>query len=151
MPVPTFTPRNYFNASREHLGLALRLREQGEYFAAHYQAGIAVEDILRALSVKEGESFDGTHDIQHWAEKSNLLVRGAEAKHDAIHARILEVSLRWRANQRYYTLKMLDTWLHHINLDGRVRGDRIKVSSERMLELVYEIVSLGEIRWNKKS
>ena len=113
MPVPKFTPRNYFNASREHFGLAVRLREQEEYFAAYYCAGIAVEDILRALSVKEGETFDGTHDIQHWAEKSNLLLQGSEENQDDFRAKILEVALRWRASQRYYTIKMLDTWLHH--------------------------------------
>ena len=150
MPVPTFTPRNYFNASREHLGLALRLREQGEYFAAHYHAGVAIEEILRALSTREGDSFDGTHDIQHWARKANLLPEGPEKKKFEFSLKLTEVNLRWRANQRYYTSKMLDTWLEHINLDGRVRGDHVKVSSARMLDLAKQIIAAGETQWNKK-
>ena len=151
MPAPKFTPRNYFNAAREHLALAARLREQGDHFTAHFFAGVAIEDILRALSVKEGEPFDGTHDIQHWAAKADLLPKGTEAKRNKFRGELVEVNLRWRANQRYYTVKMLDTWLHHINIDGRIRGDRVKPSSERMLELANEIVGLEELRWKNKS
>jgi HEPN domain-containing protein len=148
---PKFTPRSYYNAAQEHLGVAIRLREQGEHFAAHFFAGIAVESILRSLSIREGESFDGTHDIEHWAKKANLLPMGSSEKQDEFRAKLVELNLRWRANQRYYTAKMLDTWLHYIGIDGRVRGDRIKPSSERMLELANDIVSLGVTRWNKKS
>ena len=96
MPAPKFTPRNYFNAAQEHLGLAVRLREQGEYFTTHFFAGIAVEDILRALSVKEGETFDGTHDIQHWAKRAELLPKGSEDEQNEFRAKIVEVNLRWR-------------------------------------------------------
>ena len=151
MAVVTFTPRSYFNAAQEHLGLAVRLREQGEYFTAHYFAGIAVESILRALSVREGEPFDSSHSITYWAAKANLLPQGPDEKQDEFRAKMVELNLRWRANQRYYTPKMLDTWLHNIAIDGSVRGDRVKVSSERMLELANDVVSLGVTRWNKKS
>lgn len=146
--------------------MAVRLREHGEYFAAHYFAGIAVESILRSLSNKAGEPFDGTHDIQHWARKANLLTSGSIRQQDDLRSDLLEVNIRWRANQRYYTAKMLDTRLHKLNIYGplndKVSGDRtksngeqtlqlVKVSSERMLELANTIVSLGVQRWNKKS
>ena len=51
MAALTFTRRSYFNAAQEHLSMAVRLREQGEYITAHFFAGIAVEAILRTLSV----------------------------------------------------------------------------------------------------
>src|SRR5258706_5569934 len=146
----TFTPRKYFATAQEHLGMAARLHEIGEYFASHYFAGIAVESILRALSVREGEPFDGSHSIEHWASKSNLLPKGATEKLDEFRAKLAELDLRWLANQRYYTTKMLDTYLHHINIDGRVRGSRVKVSCERILELAKDIVDLGVIRWEQR-
>lgn len=151
LPPPKFTPRSYCSVAQEHLGLAVRLREQGEHFAAHFFAGVAVESILRALSVRDGEPFDGTHDIEHWASKANLLPNGPDEQVDRFRGKLVELNVRWRANQRYYTAKMLDTWLHHIRIDGRVRGDRVKLSSERMLELANDVVSLGVLRWNKKS
>ncbi len=151
MAAPKFTPRSYYNAAQEHLGLAVRLREQGEHFTAHFFAGIAVESILRSLSVREGEPFDGTHDIEHWAKKANLLPKGPDEKQDEFRAKLIELNLRWRAHQRYYTAKALDTWLHNIAIDGKVRGDRVKPSCERMLELASDVVGLGVIRWNKRS
>jgi hypothetical protein len=45
---------------------------------------------------------------------------------------------------------MLDTWLHHIAIDRRVRGDRVKPGSERILELANDVVSLGVIQWKKR-
>ncbi len=151
MAVPKFTPRSYFNAAKEHLGMAVRLEEKEEYFAAYYFAGIAVEAILRALSGRSGEPFDGRHDIQHWAGKANLLPKGSEEKQDAFRAQLGELNLRWRADQRYFTAKMLDTWLHHIDIDGKIRGDRVKPACGRMLELANDIVGLGVIRWNNRS
>jgi len=159
---PKFTSRSYYDAAREHLGLAARLREEGEHFAAHYFAGIAVESILRSLCVKDGGSADRTHDITHWAAKANLMFDSSINQQDNYRAQISELNLRWRANHRYCTAKMLDTWLHEIDLDGRVGGDRtknnsdqvlrrVKISSERMLELSNAIVSIGVQRWNKKS
>lgn len=109
-----------------------------------------VESILRALSGKDEESFDSSHSIKDWVEKANLIDRNSE-KVNEYRAILVDMNLRWRANQRYYTIKMLDTWLHHINKDGNVKGDRVKLSSKRMLEQAHIIVSLGEIRWNKKS
>src|SRR5580704_15458091 len=89
-----FTPHSYFNAAQDHLGLAVRLREQGEHFTAHFFAGIAIECILRALSVREGEPFDGTHNIEDWAKKANLLPKGSEGKQDEFRAKLVEVNLR---------------------------------------------------------
>ena len=90
-------------------------------------------------------------DSEHWAKKANLLPRSSDDRQDEFRAKLIELILRWRAHQRYYTAMMLDTWLHNIAIDGRVRGDRVKPSCERMLELASDVISLGVIRWNKKS
>jgi HEPN domain-containing protein len=98
VPAPKFTRRSYSSAAQEHLGLAVRLREQGEYFAAHFFAGIAVESILRSLSGREGESWDSTHDLQHWATRANLLPDESNETQDEFRAKLVELNLRWRAN-----------------------------------------------------
>lgn len=92
MPVPKFTPRSYYNAAKEHLSLAIRLREQGDHFISHFFAGIAVESILRSLSVKEGDQFDGTHDVEHWAKKSNLFP--LDSSQDRFRAKLIKINIR---------------------------------------------------------
>ena len=153
MPAPKFTPRIYFNAAQEHLGFAGQMlrQSQPQYFVAHYFAGIAVEDILRALSVKEGESFDHSHSIEYWARKANLLPKDA-AEQDEFRATLDEINTRWRANQRYMTTKMLETYLVSTQLD-KLRGDYVKYSSKRLFELATIVVALGVGKWqsNNKS
>ena len=145
----TFTSRSYFNAAREHLGTASRHNEHAEYFSAHFFAGVAVESILRALSSKGGEPFDRSHNIEYWARKAQLLPNGAEEQQEVFRAGLSEINLRWRANQRYFTLKMLDSYLESTKLD-KIRGDHVKYSSNRMLDLANAVVSLGVSRWNNK-
>lgn len=145
-----FTPRSYFNAAQEHLGMAAHLLRQRQYFAAHYFAGIAVESILRALGVREGEPFNSSHSIEFWALKSGLMPGGSEEIQDVFRRALDEINTRWRANQRYMTAKMLDTYLHSIGLD-KIRGDRVKYSSQRLFNLADQVVSLGVIKWNKRS
>jgi len=123
VPLPKFSPRSYYSAAQEHLGMCRVLLSQRQYFVAHYFAAIAVEAILRAPSVVEGEPFDGTHHIEHWANKANLIPEGSDIKQDEFRGALDEVNTRWRANQRYYTAKMLDTYLSSTELD-KVRGLR---------------------------
>jgi hypothetical protein len=123
VPVPKFTPRSYFNAAREHLGIArqMLLQAQPQYFIANYFAGLAVEDILRALTVKDGEPFDHSHSIEYWAKKAGLLPSKSGMLEDKSREALDEINTRWRANHRYYTYKMLDMYLESTQLD-RVRA-----------------------------
>ncbi len=150
MAVAKFTSRSYYESAREHLGLAVRLREEGEHFASHYFAGIAVESILRSLCVIDGGSADRTHDIRHWAAKANLMFGGSSKQQDDHRAQITELNLRWRANQIYLTTKMLDTYLESTQLD-KIRGDRVKYSSKRLFELATDIVGLGVEKWQSNN
>ncbi|MCW3098398.1 MAG: hypothetical protein JWL77_4016 [Chthonomonadaceae bacterium] len=152
MPVPKFTTRTYFSAAKEHLGFArqLLLQSQPQYFVAHYFAGIAVEDILRALSVKEGDSFDHSHSIEYWTKKANLMPTNSDVEQDKFRVAMDEINTRWRANQRYFTEKMLDTYLESTQLD-KIRGDRVKYSSKRLFQLASDIVGLGVEKWESNN
>ena len=129
--------------------MSIHLHEQREYFSAHFFAGIAVESILRALRLKDGQPFDSSHNIEYWENKVDLMPNQTEAKKEEFRANITQLNVRWRSNQRYYTIKMLDTYLDSSQLD-KIRGDRVKYSSGRMVLLLNTIVSLGVIRWNSK-
>ena len=154
MAFPKFTPRSYYSAAQEHLGIAGQMlrQSQPQYYVAHYFAGLAVEDILRALSVKEGDTFDSSHSIEHLAKKAALLPQGSQEKQDALRAALDEINIRWRANQRYYTAKMLDAYLEATRLD-KIRGDRVKYSSKHLFELAALVVGVGVETWqsNNKS
>lgn len=142
-----FTKRSYYNVAQEHLVLAIELHRSHQYFASHYFAGVAIESILRAYCNEGGDSFDRSHSLDYWASKEKLLPQGEE-KQMAFRALLVEANLRWRANQRYMTPKMLDSHLHSINID-KIRGDRVKYSANRLLELAGAIVGLGVEKWKK--
>lgn len=153
MPGVKFTRRSYYNAAIEHLGMAGRLLREKEYFAAHYFAGIAVEAILRAHGVNEEESFSSNHSIEYWALKAELApVSSAETNdvNDRFREALDEINMRWRANQRYMSAKMLDTYLHSTRLD-KIRGDRVKYSSNRLFEMADIVVARGVEKWNPKN
>lgn len=150
MPNAQFTARNYLIAAQEHLGLAATLLRGHHYFAAHYFAGVSVECILRAHSPTPSGTFDSSHSIEYWARKSNLLPGGTEETKNEFRAVLDEINARWRANQRYMTVKMLDAYLQSAGLD-KIRGDRIKYSSKRLFELANRVVELGVEKWKPKS
>jgi hypothetical protein len=152
LPAPKFTPRGYFNAAQEHLGIARQMlpQSQPQYFVAHYFAGIAVEEVLRAMSSKEGDPFDHSHSIEYWARKAGPVLQESDELRDRTRAALDEINTRWRANQRYYTTKMLDTYLESTRLD-RVRGDHVKYSSKRLFELASDVVGLGVIKWQSSN
>ena len=149
-----FTAARYYSAAGERLALSTRLFAQGEFFASHYFAGIAVESMLRALALREGEPFDPSHSIRYWAGKATILPRNASDKQDELRADLLELNLRWRASQRYVTERMFLTWLFSVKLDRNVRGsdsDRLKFNSRRVLEIAVRVVGLGRVRWNQRN
>ncbi len=147
MPEVKFTRRSYYHAAQEHLDMAIALIDAQQYFAAHYFAGVAIEAILRAYGGREDETFDSSHSLDYWAGKGRLLPKGRDGQ-AAFYAMYTEANLRWRANQRYMTPKMLSTHLYSTGLD-QIRGDRIKYSANRLLEIAAAIVALGVSRWKK--
>ena len=147
MPEVKFTVQSYYNAAQEHLVMATELLEAQQYFAAHYFSGVAIEAILRAYGGQAGETFDSSHSLEYWADRGELAPKRSD-KQNAFYARIAEANLRWRANQRYMTPAMLHTYLHSIKLD-RIRGDRVKYSANRLLEIADIVVGQGVSKWKK--
>lgn len=126
--------------------MARQLLQQHQFFAAHYFTGIAAEAMLRSLSTGDDDFFDGTHSIEHWARKVNILPSGSDTRQYEIRVTLDEINTRWRGNQRYYTGKMLDSYLEATGLDN-IRGDRVKYSSKRLFDLVTFVVGLGVQKW----
>ena len=58
-----------------------------------------------------------------------------------------EVEARWRANHRYLPEATLVRYLHGAGLDRSIKGDRLKFSAGRILELAATIVAAGDARW----
>ena len=143
-----FTPQRYFQAAQTHLEMTRDLLKGQQHFAAHYFAGVAIECMLRAHGAPAGVTFDSSHSLEYWAEKSGFLAPEDRASGPINRGLIVEANLRWRANQRYMTPKMLDTHLHSLRLDA-IRGDRVKYSANRMLEIAAFIIKSGEKAWKR--
>ena len=139
-----FTPPRYYQAAQNHLAMAKELQEAQQHFAAHYFAGVAIECMLRAHGAPAGGAFDSSHSLTYWGLKSELFSTGDEAN----RALIFEANLRWRANQRYMTPKMVDTHLHSLGLD-KIRGDWIKYSANRVLEIAAVVIETGVKEWKR--
>jgi hypothetical protein len=142
-----FTAHTYYRAALDHLGRATRLVACREYFASHYFAGIAVESVLRALAMRRGEPFSSNHSILFWAGKAGMIHDASRIGSDMVPANLNEIEARWRASHRYLPEQALATYLHDAGLDRRIRGNRIKYSATRLLELAAAIVAIGEARW----
>ena len=147
MPEVKFTRHSYYDVAQEHLRMTVKLIDAQQHVAAHYFAGVAVESILRAYGGQEGATFDSSHSLVYWLDKGQLLPNGISGQR-AFVALITEANLRWRANQRYMTYNMLDTHLYTTGLD-KIRGDRVKYSANRMLEIATAIVAQGVSKWKK--
>ncbi len=152
MAVVKFTPRSYFNVAQEHLGRSADLIREQQYYASHYFSGIAVESILRSLIDSEGEQFDSSHSVEYWGKKGSYSLGKSDASKEILNASLDEINKRWRSKHRYFTEKMLDSYLESTKLD-KIRGDRVKYSSKRLYALADIIVRLGVDVWNsnKKS
>lgn len=146
-----YTAQTYYDAARLHLAGAGRLLDEGEFFWAHYVAGVAVECILRAHGTKADSEFTGRHDLMKLAEKAAFLALPCDAKYDDYRSDLAEINQRWRSEQRFMEESQLERYLNDLSYD-KIKGSRIKYSSRRMYELMYElatrIVGLGVVKWN---
>jgi len=142
-----FTAQSSLAAAQEHLSASRLLHEAALYFLAHYVAGAAVECILRAYARQAEDTFTGRHDLSQLAEQGSFFSLARGEKQIGYNAKLNEVNLRWRSNQRYMTESQLLSYLNGTRLDWRVRGDRLKYNSKRMYNLAEDIVGLGVLKW----
>ena len=152
----TNTAQTYYNAAQFHLAAASsflgvsdanNLLNKYDYFWAHYAAGLSVECILRAHGMKADSEFVGRHDLMKLAEKSAFLSLPREARYDDYRSYLVEINERWRSDQRFMDEKQLERYLTDLGYD-KIKGDKIKHSSQRMYELATRIVGLGTVKWN---
>lgn len=52
---------------------------------------------MPSLSAEQGETFDGTHSIEHWARRASLIQGGNLEKQDELRVALDELNMRWRA------------------------------------------------------
>lgn len=142
--------RNYYLTAKNHIKLAMELLDNRHYFASHYFAGISVEAILRALCPVIDGPFDSNHSIEHWASKARSYSGISQNGLNISRASLVEINLRWRANQRYSTPKMLETYLYELGID-RWKRDYVKHSATRMIELALQAVTAGGILWESNN
>lgn len=147
MPEVKFTAQSYLEAAQEHLSASRRLHEAAFFFQAHYLAGLAVECILRAHARQADDTFTGRHDLSQLAAQGGFFSLARGEKQIEYDAKLNEINLRWRSNQRYMTETQLLSYLNNTRLDWRVRGDRLKYNSKRMYNLAEDVVGLGVLKW----
>ena len=146
-----FTAHSYRNSAQEHLGQARFLHhEAGQYYLAHFIAGLAIECILRAHGRLADDEFTSRHDLNQLAAKSDFFCLVRDARRSTYVALVVEVNLRWRSNHRYFTEGQLLSYLNGIQIDPRIRGDRLKYNSKRMYDLAEQIVGLGVMKWKSE-
>lgn len=147
------TADTYRSAAKENLERAQELFETGNYFLAHYLAGLAVECHLRAYLRRTTREFDARHDLRELATESGYYQIVPAVQVAGFSAKFSTLNLRWRSNHRYYSERQFLDYMTEIKADfsargARVAGDRRKNLSRTVLNLAHEIINQGEAKWD---
>lgn len=145
-----FTADTYHVAALEHLQRARELHERREYFLAHFLSGLAVECMLRAYRLLIDRKFDSRHDLRELAKTARFYDLIPSERQIEFGERVILLNERWRSNQRYMSEEQLKKYLSDLHADFDKRGDRFKNNSKAVFEPAFEIVSLGDRKWNSK-
>ncbi len=145
------TAETYREAAIEHANLARELHADGEYGAAHYWAGLAVECLCRAFIVRQDALFDSRHDLRALSRRAGLHDLVPADQQAELGAALTVVALRWRNDHRYRPARMVARWLHAQRLDSGVKGDPLKYSSAEIVEAALQVVTIGGARWTRRS
>ena len=142
-----FSVESYRSASLEHLASARVLHDEQRYFLAHYLSGVAVECMLRAYLRRISPEFDARHDLYQLARQSRFFDIIPYSLHEDFGAKFAVINLRWRSNHRYATEAQLYAHLTSLKADFNKKGNRFEINSRTVLNLAYDIVSLGDKKW----
>lgn len=145
------TAETYREAAREHVALALELNDTGRYGAAHYWAGLAVECMLRAYSLRQTPVFDSRHDLSRLIHQARFYLLVPPNRAEETTAKVAVVVQQWSNDHRYRPERMVAKWLRERGFDRRIRGDRLKYSSGLIVEAAAYLVELGEMTWTRES
>lgn len=142
------TAETYRAAAKEHLERAFQLHGDGEYFLAHYVAGLAVECHLRAHLRRITDQFDSRHDLRELAKDANFYSLVPRPLEEAFSSDFETLNLRWRSNHRYYSVRQLLDYMNEIRAEFNQSGERWKNLSRRLLNLADKVIRQGEAKWD---
>jgi HEPN domain-containing protein len=141
------TADEYRRAALDHVDEARLLYEENRYVLAHYIAGLAVECIFRAYAVRNGEPFEGRHDLSKWFELARFDEVIAASRSETVSAAYNVVVTQWSSTQRYYSDGFLRAYFRNAHLDRGIKGDAVKELTRRIIEAALEVVTEGKVRW----
>lgn len=146
-----FTAEAYHDASLEHIASARILFEQRRYALVTYIAGVAVECIFRAYSLRFDKSFDSRHDLDAWYEAARFDSMVPFSRREEVAAAQGTIATHWSNNLRYCSLKFLRAHFRLLQLDRGLRGNFEKELCRRTVEAAFVLVTLGDHQWNNSS
>ena len=141
------TADEYYHAAFDHVDEARLLYEERRYVLSHYIAGLAVECLFRAYAVRNGEPFDGRHDLSKWFELARFDEIIVPSRLETISASYNIVVTQWNSTQRYYSDGFLRAYFRNARLDRGIKGDVVKELARRVVEAALEVVTEGRLRW----
>lgn len=146
-----FTAEAYHEASLEHVDSARELLNQKRFALANYTAGVAVECIFRAYSLRLSGSFDYRHDLKLWYDAAKFDNIVPSDLREAISLSEGVIYTHWSNSQRYCSVKFLGAYFKLAGLDRGIRVDFIKELTRQTVEAAFEIVTLGDRQWKSSS
>jgi HEPN domain-containing protein len=157
-----FTADHYFRASVERMSQAQHLYRQGEgfYALAMYAAGLAVECLLRAYTVKRKREFESRHDLLLLFKESGILdvdpdrlkAKGLTDEQIQSHQKELwsavnAVFILWGNNYRFASEARLLAHLKKMKLYQGVKGNLLKAKAYDLLKAAQRFIDKGVLQW----
>ena len=139
---------DYIEVVQERLSNANLLYEATQYSFALYAAGVAVESLLRAYTVRMKPKFEAAHDLPLLLKTSNLRSLATPSEYQEIGAALADLFGRWRNDLRYTSNNRLRRYLKRKKLDRGIRGDFVKENCRIAIEKAAFIIRIGVAKWN---
>ncbi len=141
------TADEYYQAAQDHVGAARLLYDESRYTLAHYIAGLAVERLFRAYAVRNGEPFDGRHDLRKWFELARFDEVITEPRLAVVSSAYSLVFVQWSSTQRYYSDSFLRAFFRNSRLDRGIKGSAVKELTRRIIEAALIVINEGTVQW----
>ena len=153
------TAEHYFQAARDRIKQAQALYLQGTGYAlTMYDAGVAVECMLRAFKLRHDATYDERHDLERLFRASGMLRlsqiasagRGAGDQgtlSGGLRQAVNAVAVLWSNDYRYASEDRLRAHLRNLQLHRGIKGNVLKANALRLLKAAQRIVAEGEQLW----
>jgi HEPN domain-containing protein len=137
----------YRAVAKERLAASLKLYEQGDYVLAIYVAGVAVESMLRSLTLRRGSVFPTNHELDALRRAARFFDDVDELILQSAGRQFADVATRWSNLHRYRSTAAMKTFLKHGRFDRRIRGDFLKENARIVVAGATTVVQIGEKKW----